>query len=101
MIIFLYGVDSYRSRKKLEEIVDHYKQAKKSGLNLRYLDASQADFADFYNSFRTSSMFDEKKLVIVKNVFASKKFQEELLPVIKELESLKDVVVLYEPGEAD
>ncbi len=101
MIIFLYGPDSYRSKQKLNEIVEHYKSAKKSGLNLAYIDAAKTEFMDFYNHFKISSMFEEKKLVILKNVFSGKKFQEDFLAQIKSLEVMPDVVVIYEDGECD
>ena len=101
MIIFLYGPDSYRSRQKLNEIVSHYKETKKSGLNLVYFDASQKSFPDFYDNFKVSSMFAEKKLIILKNVFSNKGFQEEFLSEVKNIESFKDVVVVYEDSSAD
>lgn len=101
MIIFLYGEDSYRSKQKLDEIVEHYKSVRKSGLNLIYMDASRADFSDFYNTFKVSSMFAETKLVILKNVFANKQFQEDFLPEMKKIEALKDVVVIYESNQPD
>jgi len=102
MIIFLYGPDSYRSKQKLDEIVDHYKKLRKSALNLLYIDAEKADFSDFYHTFRVAPMFAESKLVIVKNVFSNKKFQEDFLQEIKNVELLKDVVVVvYENQEVD
>jgi len=107
VILFLYGPDSFRSKQKLQEIVLHYKTAKKSGLNLRYIDAEQVAFDEFYSLFRASSMFDEKKLVVVKNLFSNKAFQEALLAETKKesplsvLEKLQDVVVVYESGEVD
>lgn len=101
MIIFLYGPDSYRSRKKLGEIIDHYKESNKSGLNLVYLDASQTDFEDFYNNFKVSSMFSEKKLIIISNLFSKKVFQEGFLDNLKSIESLKDAVVVYQEDFVD
>ncbi|OGZ63747.1 MAG: DNA polymerase III subunit delta [Candidatus Staskawiczbacteria bacterium RIFCSPLOWO2_01_FULL_40_39] len=101
MIIFLYGQDSYRSKQKLDEIVGHYKKVHKSGLNLIYLDAQQKDFSDFYSHFKVSSMFTEKKLIVLKNVFLNKKFQEDFLKEIKQIESFKDIVVVYEDQEPD
>ena len=99
MIIFLYGADSYRAKQKLDEIVAHYKEAGKSGLNLMAVDAKEIDFSDFYDGFKISPMFAETKLVVVKNTFANKKFQEDFLKELKTLQQLKDVVVIYE-GEA-
>jgi len=101
MILFLYGEDSFRSRQKLDEIIAHYKASKKSGLSLAVIDASQTDFKDFYDQFKIAPMFAETKLVIVKNAFAGKKFQEDLLIETKKIEELKDVVVIYEAEAPD
>ena len=101
MIIFLYGQDSFRSRQKLEEIVAHYKESGKSGLNLISLDAKDINFSDFYDNFKISSMFAEKKLIILKNVFANKNFQEDFIKEVKSIEELKDVVLVYESEEPD
>jgi len=102
MIYFLFGEDSYRAKKKLEEIILGYKKIHKSGLNLIYVDAKNSDFNDFYSNFKITSMFAEKKLVILKNVFADKgKFQEDFLENIEALENLKDIVVVFEDCPAD
>jgi DNA polymerase-3 subunit delta len=96
MIYFLYGEDSYRSKRKLEEIVLGYKEKHKSGLNLIYVDAKEKSFDEFYRNFKIAGMFAEKKLIVLKNVFADKKFQEDFLESAKNLEELKDIVVIHE-----
>ena len=101
MIYFLFGEDSYRSKKKLEEIILGYKKVHKSGLNLIYIDAKEKSFKDFYNNFKITSMFAEKKLIIIKNVFGDLKFQEDFLENVKNIEDLKDIVIIYENGTAD
>ncbi|MFH1968020.1 MAG: DNA polymerase III subunit delta [bacterium] len=101
MIYFIFGEDSYRSKEKLGEIISGYKQIHKSGLNLIYINAKESSFRDFFNNFRTTSMFAEKKLVILKNVFYSVKFQEEFLEELKKINDLKDIVVIYEDGADD
>jgi len=80
----------------LDEIVLHYKDSGKSGLNLISLDAKDVSFSDFYDNFKISSMFAEKKLIILKNVFAGRNFQEDFVQEVKNIESLKDVVLVYE-----
>jgi ubiquinone/menaquinone biosynthesis C-methylase UbiE len=85
MLIFLYGPDSYRSRQKLNEIIGHYKNSQKSGLNLVLVDADKTEFEEFYNNLRSSSMFKEKKLVVLKNLFLNKVFQESFLEVLKKI----------------
>jgi len=101
MVYFIYGQDSYRSKRKLEEIILGYKKVHKSGLNLIYVDAKQTGFDDFYNNFKINSMFAEKKLIVLKNVFDSKEFQENFLESIESMENLKDIVVVYENCPAD
>jgi len=101
MILFLYGADSYRSRQKLNEIIGQYKESKKSLLNLVNFDAGQKDFPAFYDNFKVSSMFAEKKLVVLKNVFSSKQFQEDFLKELSSLQSFTDVIVVFEDNEVD
>lgn len=101
MIIFLYGEDSYRSKQKLDEIISHYKEIRKSGLNLMQVDAEETDFPDFYNNFKVSSMFAETKLIILKNIFANAKFQENVIKEITYLQASKEVIVVYEAQALD
>jgi len=86
MIIFLYGLDTYRSRQKLKEIIEEYKRRHQSGLNFirinfdeKDLPAGKAGFSDFKQAVETVSMFDEKKLIILEDVFQQpENFQEDL-----------------------
>jgi len=101
MIYFIYGEDSFRAKRKLEEIVLGYKKVHKSGLNLVYLDAQEKSFKDFYSNLQINSMFLEKKLIVLKNVFEADKFQEEFLENIKNLGETKDIIIVYEDGAPD
>jgi len=103
MIIFLYGEDSYRSKKKLEEIIAHYKETHKSGLNLIEIDTKDGknNFEDFYSNLRVNSMFAEKKLIILIDVFQDKNFQENFLKEIKNLQGIKDIVIVFEKEAVD
>ncbi len=105
MIIFLYGADSYRSKEKLNEIILGYKQVNKSGLNLVYFDPSinsgQVTYEDFINIFKVAGMFAEKKLVVLKNLFSAKNFQENFLENVKNLETQKDIIIIFEEDKVD
>lgn len=101
MIYFIYGEDSYRAKEKLQEIVDHYKSVHKSGLNLAQIDVNGKNFKDIFNNFNIISMFAEKKLIILKDIFLNKKFSEDFLEEIKILEDSKDVIVVFEKNEVD
>ena len=103
MIIFLYGEDSYRSRQKLQEIVQHYKKIHKSGLSFLSYNAKEINFQDFFNNFKNPSIFKEKKLIILKNVFScperAEGFQEDFLKEAQNFINSKDVILIYEDNE--
>ncbi|MCX6720833.1 MAG: DNA polymerase III subunit delta [Candidatus Staskawiczbacteria bacterium] len=101
MIYFIFGEDSYRSKRKLDEIILSYKEKHKSGLSLLYIDVEKKQFKDFYSELKITSMFAEKKLIILSNVFAEDKFVEDFLENIKELENAKDIIIVYEDCVAD
>ena len=99
MIIFLYGQDTYRSRQKLDEIIEHYKETHKSGLNLRYFEEKDLDFQDFKNEFQTTPMFKEKKLVILTDIFFNQAFKENFLKNSEKFINSEDVILFYEERE--
>lgn len=101
MIIFLYGSDTYRSWQKLNEIVNHYKEIHKSGLNLKYFEGKHLNFQDFKNEIETISMFREKKLLILKEIFSNKNFQEEFLKQGKKIIDSQNLILIYEKGEIE
>lgn len=101
MIIFLYGSDSFRSKEKLKEIIEGYKKVHKSGLNLAYFDCKEKGFGDLQNIFKVAGMFAEKKLVVLKKLFDNKKFQEDFLDNLKDLESSKDIIIIFEDEKVD
>src|SRR3989344_4832376 len=101
MIIFLHGPDSFRSKQKLNDIIAGYEKANAALGNLLYIDAPVSLFSDFYGQFHTGSMFVKKKLVVVKNSFSNKDFQEKFLERIKDINDAKDIVVIYEEEKAD
>jgi DNA polymerase III subunit delta len=101
MLIFLYGQDSFRSRQKLEEMINNYKEVHKKGLSLISLDGENLDFADLANELKTTSMFKEKKLLIIRNVFTNKKLKEDFLKNAGQLADSGDLVLFYEGADVD
>lgn len=101
MIYFIYGQDNFRGKEKLEEIIEQYKTKHKSGLNLVQIDAKEKSFKDLFDSFKITSMFDEKKLIILKDIFSNQKFGEDFLKEIKVLNNSKDIIVVFEKNEVD
>lgn len=101
MIIFLYGEDTYRSSLKLKEIIEKYKKSHKSGVNLKFFNIKDSDYQSFSDQFKINSMFSEKKLVIVKNFFLRKNFQDSFLEEIKSFLDSDDVIVIHEKEKID
>jgi len=99
MIIFLCGKDTYRSRQKLNEIIDSYKEANKSGLSLRFFAGEKISYEDFIDEISSVSMFKEKKMLIFKNVSVNKDFQEEFNENIKKFTDSKEIILFYEEGD--
>jgi len=92
MIIFLYGKDTYRMREKMKEIVEHYKKIHKSGLNLKYFD----DFSNFEDNVKQISMFEEKKLIIINNLFSNSDFKERFSKKKKDFLKSEDIILIYQ-----
>lgn len=93
MIIFLYGQDTYRMREKMKEIVEHYKKVHKSGLNLKYSEKIE----DLEDNLKQTSMFKEKKLIILANLFSNPELKEKFLEKIK----TDDIILIYQEGDID
>ena len=100
MIIFLYGDDDFRSKRKLEQIISRYKSVHKTGLNLKFFDfeekAKEDTFENIRNQFRMRSMFKEKKLFVLKNAFSDNLFKKKFLENKEDFLSSEDVIAFYE-----
>jgi|GEM_PF-207987 len=99
MIIFLYGADNFRSWKKTLEIVEKYKKIHPRGLNFLDFDLKEMNFNDFKRNLDATSIFKEKKLVLVKNLFSSQETVRLFLDYLKSskiFESKENIIVIYE-----
>ncbi len=98
MIIFLYGKDTYRAREKLKEIVARYQKVHQNSLNLKIYDDEDLDFRDFKDNFQQTSIFREKKLFILKNVFSNQNFKESVLKEKNIFLKSDDIIVFFQEG---
>jgi DNA polymerase-3 subunit delta len=99
MIIFLYGPDSYRSRQKLNEIVEHYKKIHQSGLNLKYFEGKKIIYQDFKDEIQQAPMFKEKKIVVLNDIFLNSDFREKFLRDKKNFVGSKEIILFYESSQ--
>jgi len=103
MMIFLYGPDTYRSRQKLNEIIEHYKKIHKSGLNFSVIDFKSLELSDFKKIIESCSMFKEKKLIVLKNLFFSENTTGQFLDYLEKnnfFSSQEEIIILYEENLA-
>ena len=103
MVFFLYGPETFLSKRKLSEIIEKRRLKYKSGLNFAKIEISEDNFDDFKNKVETVSMFQEKKLIVVKNaLLAPKSLQEKIKKYLKEkdlFEKENIVLIFFEEVE--
>lgn len=101
MIILLHGADTFRAREKLNEILKEYQAKHRSGLNLLRFD--KADLTEIRQAIESVSMFDEKKLIILKNFLEDKKLLDDFFAYAKK-RKLKDnqevIIIFYQENKA-
>jgi len=72
MILFLYGEDTYRSKKKLDEIRAKFlRDIDPSGLNLHQLDGEKAELDDIRSAVSASPFLAKKRMVVLQDAIAN------------------------------
>ena len=103
MLIFLYGQDNFRSREKLNEIIERFKKCGRNDLNLEIFNGENLEFNSFKNALTTLSFFSSKRLIVVKNLLTKGpvKLLEEFNEYGSKLNSKGAVVVFWEEKDSD
>jgi DNA polymerase-3 subunit delta len=83
---------------KVKEIIKEYKKIHQSGLNLISLEGKDITFQDLKDQFQQTSMFKEKKLLVLKDIFSNKDFKEKFAKEIKRFISSEDIILIVEKG---
>jgi len=98
MIIFLYGPDTYRSHQKLNKIISSYRNKNKKQLDLAILDFKEnpISYPDFKSEFNSVSIFNEKKMFILKNALSDFSFKKLFLQERKLFLSSNNIIIFYE-----
>lgn len=108
MFILLYGPDTFRSRRKLNELIERYKTIHKSGLNLVRWLSVEFDFDFFKQTIESVSMFQEKKLIVLENVFDqacpnNRSYSDgyRVLEYLKTRKEGEEIIIFFEEGNLD
>lgn len=108
MIIFLYGSDTYRLKKKLQEILKDYQNNSLEGVNFQYFDFSKEkesqenshlSFDDFKKEISSVSLFSEKKAIILRNIFDSVEFKKKFLKEGEKFLKSKEIILICQEGD--
>jgi len=98
MIIFLYGADTFRSRKKLNELKDKFiREVNPDGSGIVLVDGEKATLEKINEAVAPASLFSRRRFIIVEDVFKKKsdriwdKLGENLGKLKEEKESKKKV----------
>ncbi|OGZ96504.1 MAG: hypothetical protein A3I44_04830 [Candidatus Sungbacteria bacterium RIFCSPLOWO2_02_FULL_51_17] len=84
MIFFLYGPNTYASRKKLRELVEGFRVKSGSSFSIERFDAEERQVAEARAAIGSSSLFQEKKLVVVERVLSAGTWWPEVRRFLKE-----------------
>lgn len=107
MIYFFYGADSFQLRQKLSQVIGQYRVKHQSGLNFARFDFTQEqDWDNFKDFIESYSMFAEKKLAIIEDLFRMPPAtQQDFIRYLETKSILKDperfLVIIQELRLAD
>lgn len=102
MIIFLYGPDTFRSRRLLHEMKDKFiKDADQGGDSLDIVDGQNAAISEINEKINTGSLFTKKRMVIINDIFKNKKTTifSELLEILKRVAADDEKIIIIRDGE--
>lgn len=91
MVYFFYGEDDFRLKQKINSVVVGYQAKHKSGFNFGYFNlAQEGEWERLKNFFDSYSMFAEKKLAVIKDLFDGQKdIKEKFLEYLESSDVLK------------
>jgi len=98
MIIFLYGADTFRSHRMLQEMKNKFiKDIDKESNSLNVLDGQTVTLKEIAEKINTGSLFVKKRLIIIENIFKNKKTKlfTELIDYLKKFSAGDDNILIF------
>jgi DNA polymerase-3 subunit delta len=102
MIIFLYGPDTFRSRRLLQEMKQKFiKDIDSESHSAALIDGQTATLKEIGEQINTGSLFVKKRLVVIENIFKSKKEKifAELAGYLKRFTGQDDNIIIFRDEE--
>ncbi len=101
MIIFLYGPDSFRARKKIKELKAKFiAEVDPQGTSVVELDGAKLKLQELSDAYSTQSLFAKRRLIILSGIFTSKnkEMAADILEFLKVEQKNENIIVIYEPA---
>jgi DNA polymerase III subunit delta len=96
MIIFIYGEDTYSSKEKLKALKDKFtKEVDSSGLNLAEFDGAKVTLEDFKQAVTAQPFMAKKRMVVVRNLLASKRPADLYADLQEFLKREQDTIMIF------
>jgi len=98
MIIYIYGEDSFRSRKQLKKMVGEFKQKRDpQGLNVVSLNCTKEDGSKILSEMMSAPFLAEKRMVVLKNLLTNndKDLMGQILEKVTEKKCPEDNVWVF------
>jgi DNA polymerase-3 subunit delta len=101
MILLISGQDTYRSIKRLKEVIEKKKESSK-GLSLNVIEKENLrekdfNFQNLLSGASQQSIFEKERLMVFKNILSEKDFKEKVLENFNQLS--KSNVIFYQEGK--
>jgi DNA polymerase-3 subunit delta len=94
MILFLYGEDTYRSKKKLDEIRAKFlRDIDPSGLNLQQIDGEKAELGEIRAAVSAAPFLAKKRMLVLTDAIANAG-KKEAEPLAELLDAVPDDTIL-------
>lgn len=99
MIYTLYGSDTYRSRQKLNEIIQAYRNKSQTDADFHRFDAEDHNLSELQQIMQTSSLFNPKKFVVVDYAFSGR--MEAMIRIASNWQHAKNQHLMLYHGSLD
>jgi len=104
MIIFLYGADTYRSRRLLQEMKKKFiKDTDPDSQSLNLVDGQTTNLKEIAEKINTGSLFVKKRLIIIENIFKNKKEKifSELAAYLQKFSGSEETIIIFTDEDLD
>lgn len=101
-LLFIYGADTFRARKKLDALKKRYVDASLGDTNLAVLDAASLNFSELVRQVQALPFLAKTRLVIITNLLmrGKKELQAEVAEYLPKIPD-STVVCFFENGQPD